>query len=69
MTATAIYTNADRTVDLVVLDEADGVYAIVAEGMTDAQVEAVYAGETEYRVVGGDVEVGDGDTFRRLVLR
>lgn len=67
-TANAIYTNADGSVELVVLDSGDCVEQIVAT-LSEDEMLAIYAGETEYRAVGHDVEVGDGDVFRRIVLR
>ena len=68
MTANALYTNVDQTTELVTLAEDDTLLEVV-ETLTAEQVDAIHAGEAEYRIVGDVVEVGDGDTFRRLVLR
>ena len=69
MTANAIYTNADHTIDLVELDSTDCVYSITQTGLTETEVDAIYAGDTEYRAVGHDIHTGDGDHFRRLEAR
>lgn len=67
-TTTAIYYNADGTAELVELDSIDCVSAVI-RSLTEDEELAVHAGETEYRVVGHRVEVGDGDTFYRLERR
>lgn len=69
MTANAIYTNADQTIDLVVLDDTDCLLAVVEEGISEERAEAIYAGETEYQVSARNIEVGDGDIFDRLATR
>ena len=61
------------TVNLVVLDADDCVIEVVEAGLSEERLDAIYAGETEYRVALSDglqyVEVGDGDYFQRLTLR
>ena len=66
--ANAIYTNADGTIELVEMSAEDEVLEVIAT-LTEAQELAIYAGETEYRAVGADVSLGDGDTLRRLTDR
>ena len=64
--STAIYTNADGSTELVELDSTDCVYRVI-EPLTEDDVLAIYAGETEWRAIGHDVEIGDGDTFHRVI--
>ena len=66
--ADAIYTNADGSIELVTLDATDCVDQVLAT-LTEDEMLAIHAGETKYRTIGHDVEVGDGDTFQRLALR
>lgn len=65
----ALYTDADGTISLVVLDETDRLLETVRGPLAEDAVEAILAGETSYRVAGMAVEVGDGDTFRRVEVR
>ena len=66
--ANAIYTNADGAIELVEMSAEDEVLEVIAT-LTEAQELAIYAGETEYRAVGADVSLGDGDTLCRLADR
>lgn len=68
-TPNALYSNADGTTDLVVLDSEDGFLETIQADLGDAEVEALHAGETDLRIVGHRVEVGDGDTFYRVEVR
>ena len=68
-TANALYVDADGTHSLVVLDEADCLLTTVQADLSDAEVDAIFAGDTEHRASARAVEVGDGDAFYRLTLR
>lgn len=66
--STAIYYNADSAAELVTLDSTDCVLEVVRT-LTDDDLDAIYAGDTEYRTDGLRVHIGDGDSYQRLALR